>query len=245
MKTKKLFLPAIMLFMAFLSTSCIFDFNVITGKGKIVTETRSAKGFTGIELQAGANVEIVKGNTFSVTVSDYENLVKHISTEVSDNYLIIKNEPNSVHLWNSKANVVVTMPDSLYNIQLSGSGNINITSGFKDIQLLLLSGSGNINLNGDCILNKLEANIVGSGNINATGNSTVQNLTTRISGSGNIHLSQLKAKVADCSISGSGRMNVFIEDTLEASVSGSGDIEYEGTPKVDSHVSGSGNVYKN
>ena len=127
----------------------------------------------------------------------------------------------------------------------AGSGNINITSGFKDIQLLLLSGSGNINLNGDCILNKLEANIVGSGNINATGNSTVQNLTTRISGSGNIHLSQLKAKVADCSISGSGRMNVFIEDTLEASVSGSGDIEYEGTPRVDSHVSGSGNVYKN
>ena len=245
MKTKQMFLPAIMLFMAFLSTSCIFDFNVITGKGKIVTETRSANGFTGIELQSSANVEIVRGNTFNVTVSDYENLVKHISTEVSDNHLIIKNEPNSVHLWNSRANVVVTMPDSLYNIQLSGSGNINITSSFKDIKLLLLSGSGNINLNGDCNLNKLEANIIGSGNINANGNSTVQNVSTRISGSGNIHFLQLKSKTADCSISGSGRINLFVEDTLEASVSGSGDIVYDGTPKVDSHISGSGNVYKN
>jgi hypothetical protein len=245
MKTKNIFLSATILFMTFLCSSCIFDFNVITGKGNVVTETRSAKDFTAIELKTGANMEIVKGNIFNVSVTDYENLVKYLSVEVVDCHLIIKKDPKSVHIWNSKAKVVVTMPDPLYSLQLSGSGNLNVLSAFHDLQLLLLSGSGNIGLRSDCQLNKLEANISGSGNINATGNLTVQNLSTRISGSGNIHLSQMKAKDADCSISGSGKMYLFIVDNLDAHISGSGNIIYSGTPKVNSHISGSGNVYKN
>ena len=245
MKTYKLFLPVVMLFMTFLSSSCIFDMNVITGKGNIITETRSSKDFTAIDLQTGANVEIVKGNTFKVSVSDYENLVKYTVVEVVDNHLIIKRKPNSVHFWNSKTKVVVTMPDPLYSLQLSGSGNLNVLSAFNDLQSLVLSGSGNVELHSDCQLNKLEANIIGSGNINAIGNFTVQDLSTRISGSGNIHLSQMKAKKADCSISGSGKMYVLIEDNLEAYISGSGSIIYSGSPIVNKHISGSGNVYRN
>jgi len=245
MITKKMLLPTMMLFMTFMGSSCIFDYKVIKGKGNFVTETRSITGFTSIELQTGADVGIVKGKTFNVCVSDYENLVKYLSVEVVENRLIIKKDPKSVYLWNSKAKVVVTMPDPLYSLQLSGSGKLDVLSAFNDLQLLFLSGSGNIDLLSDCQLNKLEANITGSGNINTTGSCTAQNLSTKISGSGNIQLSQMKAKTADCSISGSGKMYVFIEDHLEAHIFGSGDIVYSGTPVVNSHLSGSGNVYKN
>lgn len=242
MKTMKLLLP-ILVIVLFISTSCIFDLNAISGKGNIVTENRQASNFTSIELQSSANVEIVKGTSFKVSVSDYENIIQYLSIEVVDSRLIIKKKPFTVNLWNSKAKVVVTLPDPLYSVKLSGSGNMKVNSTFNDLGFLILSGSGNIEVNNDCRLNKLEAQISGSGNINAIG--SVQELNSQISGSGNIRFSQLKAKTATCTISGSGNMYVFIEERLEAYLSGSGDIVYSGTPQVNTHKSGSGRVYKN
>lgn len=241
MKRTKLFLP-ILIFVLFVSTSCILDLNAISGTGSIVTETRSAADFTSVELQTSANVEIVKGNDFNVSVSDYENIIQYLIVEVVDNRLIIKKKPFTVNLWNSKAKVVVTMPDPLYSLKLAGSGNLKVNSAFNDLGFLLLSGSGNIELNRDCRLNKLEAQISGSGNMNAIG--SVEELNTKISGSGSIRFSQMKAKTANCTISGSGNIYVFIEERLEAYLSGSGDIVYSGTPEVNSHLSGSGHVYK-
>ena len=244
MKTNQLFLPAAMAFMLFFGTSCFLDLNVISGKGSIVTETRNATNFTSIELQTAADVEIVKGNSFDISVSDYENIVGYLKTEVADNRLIIKKEPFSVNVWNSKAKVIVTMPDPLYSLTLAGSGNMKVRSTFNDLQFMLLSGSGNVELGCYCQLNKLEAQLVGSGNINATATGTVQSLYTKISGSGNIEFSQLKAKTGNCTISGSGNMYVYIEDKLEAFLSGSGDIVYSGNPTINSNLSGSGRVYK-
>lgn len=244
MKTKNLFLPSILVFMLFFSTSCLSDWNVISGKGSIVTETRAAKDFSSIELQTSADVEIVKGTSFNVSVSDYENIVQYLTVDVVDNRLIIKKEPNKFNLWNSKAKVIVTMPDPLYSLTLVGSGNMKISSAFNNLQFLLLSGSGNIELNCDCQLNKLEAQLVGSGNINATRTGTVQDLDTKISGSGDIQFSQLKAKNATCTVSGSGNIYVYIEDKLDASLTGSGNIVYSGNPIINSNLSGSGRVYK-
>jgi len=242
MKTCKFYLPFILLSVLVVSTSCIFDLNAITGTGNIKTESRSAKDFSTIELQTSADVEIVKGNTFNVSVSDYENLVKYLIVEVVDNRLIIKNQPKTLNLWNSKAKVIVTLPDPLYSIKLAGSGNIKVLSAFNDLKFMLVSGSGNIEVNSNCRLIKLEAQIAGSGNID--GNGTVQDLFTKISGSGNIKFSEMKAKNANCRLSGSGNIYVFIENRLDAFLAGSGDIVYSGSPVVNSHLSGSGSIYK-
>jgi hypothetical protein len=242
MKKTFLFLP-VMVFVLVVSTSCIFDLNAITGKGSIVTENRNAKDFTSIELQTAADVEIVKGNSFSVSASDYENLIQYLVVEVIDNRLIIKKKPNSPNSWNSKAKVMVTLPDPLYSMKLSGSGNMRVRSAFNDLGVLALSGSGNIELKSDCRLKKLEAQISGSGNMYGTG--TVEDLYTKISGSGNIHFADLKAKSGNCTVSGSGNVYVFVENRLDAYLSGSGDIVYSGTPSVNSHKSGSGHIYKN
>jgi len=242
MKTYKFYLPIVLLFVLIVSSSCIFDLNVITGTGNIITESRSAKDFSTIELQTSADVEIVKGNRFNVSVSDYENLVKYLIVVVVDNRLIIKNQSKTINLWNSKAKVTVTLPDPLYSIKLAGSGNMRVLSTFNDLQFMLVSGSGNIVVNSNCQLIKLEAQIAGSGNID--GNGTVQDLYTKISGSGNIKFSEMKAKNANCTLSGSGNIYVFIENRLDAFLSGSGDIVYSGSPVVNSHLSGSGSIYK-
>jgi hypothetical protein len=243
MKTTKLLLPGILVFLLFVNTSCFLDLNAISGTGSIVTEKRNATDFTSIEMNTAADMEIVKGNSFSVTVSDYENIIRYLTVEVVNHRLIIKKNPLTVNLRNSKAKVVVTMPDPLYSLKMAGSGTMKVNSAFNDLKFMSLSGSGNVELKSSCRLAKLEATISGSGSMYATG--TVQDLHTKITGSGNILFSTMKATNATCTLTGSGNMYVYIEKKLEAFLTGSGNIVYSGSPGVNSHLSGSGHISKN
>lgn len=240
MKTTKLFI--VLAVLPFLFASCISDWHAISGNGAIVSESRTVANFKSVELQSSANVEIVKGNTFSVNVSDYENLLQYLTVKVIDNRLVIKKEPETVNLWNSKAKVIVTMPDSLYAVTLAGSGEMRVDPAFSKLQSLMLYGSGSILIEDYCALDKLEAQITGSGNIRAKG--TVNKLTTRMTGSGNMLLSDLEAYDAKCTLTGSGNMYVSVENELDVYLTGSGDIIYYGNPTVNSYASGSGKVYK-
>lgn len=212
------------------------------GKGSIITESRTATDFTSVKLLGDADVEIVKGSTFKVEASDYENIIQHLSVKVEDHELVISKDPATTVLLNSKAKVTVTMPDSLTAISLTGSGDIDVNSAFKDIQMLSLTGSGNININQNVDLNILSANIIGNGNITALGK--VNTLTAQISGSGEIQFSDLQAESATCSISGSGNIDINVVTALNATISGSGIISYSGTPAVTKHITGSGSVVK-
>jgi len=242
MNTKKIAFPVILSFLLFLNTSCFLDLNAISGSGSLVTQDRQATNFTSIELQTASDVEIVKGNTFHVSVSDYENLIQYLTVEVVDNRLIIKKKPTNISLVNSKAKVVVTLPDPLYSLKLTGSGTMQVNSAFNNLKYLLLTGSGKIDLKTSCRLDRLEATISGSGNIQGIG--SIQDLHTKISGSGNIVFSDMKAKTASCTLTGSGSMYVYVEDNLEAFLSGSGNIIYSGSPVVHSNRSGSGHISK-
>lgn len=235
-------MPIVLVFMALFHTACFSDWNAVSGKGSIISETRHAESFTAIELQTAADVEIVKGNAYHVTVSDYENLLQYITLEVVDNRLVIKKDPLTINLWNSKARVTVTMPDSLYAVTLAGSGQMNIDPAFSKLESLRLNGSGNIFIEDYCALDKLEAQITGSGNIRAKG--TVNNLNAKVTGSGNMMLSGLEAYDAKCTLAGSGNMYVAVENELVVYLTGSGDVFYYGNPIVNSYASGSGKVYK-
>ncbi len=222
-----------------LFTSCI-DWFGTTGKGNIVTESRTATDFQSIELLTAANVDIVKGDTFIVEVSDYENIIKHLSVKVVSHNLIISTDPITTILINSKAHVTITMPDSLKAVALSGSGDLNLNSGFKDLNTMILTGSGNITSIENMNVDKLNASILGSGNITAHGN--VKALTALISGSGDIKFADLAAETAQCTISGSGSIYVNATNSLKAVISGSGNIEYTGNPTVSQTITGSGTV---
>jgi hypothetical protein len=224
-------------------SSCIGDLFGITGKGNIVTQTRSVKDFQSITLNNAAKVNIVKGDSFKVEVSDYENIVQYLSVKVTDHNLMISTDPIYTLLVNSQAKVTITMPDSLINVSLNGSGDININSAFKDLKSAIIIGSGNINANQTLNISSLNASIVGSGNITAKGN--VSTLTALITGSGNLLLSNLNATAATCTISGSGNINVGVVNSLKATISGSGNVIYSGTPTVDVSITGSGKVLHN
>jgi translation initiation factor IF-1 len=226
----------------FLFTSCT-DWFGVTGTGNIISQKRTATDFHSVSLLTAAKVYIVKGDSFKVEISDYENLLQHISIKVDNHNLTISNDPIFTVLLNSKAKVTITMPDSLLGVAIAGSGDINLNSPFKDLNTLAITGSGNIYANEPLNILAMNASILGSGNITAIG--SVQTLTGLISGSGNLQLSNLNATNANCTISGSGSIYVHSNTSLKATISGSGNIIYSGNPIVDASITGSGKVFHN
>lgn len=229
--------------LAIVLASCVTWFtscNRETGNGEITTEVRQVDSFTKIDLSNSADVEIIKGDTLKVEVSDYENLLDNISIETVNNKLIIKNKPLRIHIKNSKAQVKITIPNTISDIDISGSGNISITDGLAASVSLHISGSGNIQAYTTYDFSSVNLDISGSGNIEMNG--ITNSLHTNISGSGNIQCKDLEAQTADCDISGSGDVTVRVIDNLQANISGSGNITYYGTATVSTDISGSGNV---
>jgi hypothetical protein len=242
MNSKRIPLYLLLITSLFLFSSCL-DWFGTTGKGNIVTQNVTATNFQNIELLNAANVDIIKGDTFEVQISDYENIIQNLSVAVVNHNLVISTIPIGTILLNSKAHVTIIMKDSLNAVAIAGSGNVNLNSPFKDLNTTILTGSGNIFSNENLNINQLNASILGSGNISAKGN--VNSLTGLISGSGNLNFSNLIAKKASCTISGSGTMNVNVTDSLKALITGSGSIKYKGNPIISSTITGSGVVSPN
>ncbi len=216
--------------------------NTVTGSGNIVTQTPTVSRFEEIEVASHCDVTIYHGNEFKVEVSDYENLLQYLKFEVTGKKLTIKTEPDNISLNNSKAKATIYMPDLLRKLTISGSSDIVLNDGFKDITDLNVSGSGNITGTQPATMNNIRATIEGSGDITMTG--TANNLDLSIEGSGNIDFAGVTAQAATCSIDGSGDIIVNAAVALSATINGSGDILYYGNPTVTQKINGSGRVKK-
>ncbi|OXA81726.1 Putative auto-transporter adhesin, head GIN domain [Flavobacterium aquidurense] len=215
----------------------------IDGNGKVVTQTRNTAEYDAIKVSGSFDVDLVAGKEGKITIKGEENILDLIVVEVEDNTLKIQVKKNTnIHSSMGKK-VHLTVPfEKISELNLSGSGDIQSKDAIKtDKFLARLSGSGNFNL----ALNAaaLELNLSGSGNVRLKG--SADSFTTKLSGSGNIDAGELKSKIVDVNVSGSGDSKVNCSENLTARVSGSGDIKYTGNPeKRDVKVSGSGNISK-
>lgn len=219
-------------------TSCFYlNANSILGSGNIVSETRELPKFNSIQVSGSADLTIIKGETLNVTLSDYETLLPYWDLVVSDNTLQVKTKPFST-LVNTRAKVTITLPTSLYDIRVNGSGNVDIISTFSTLNKININGSGKVTSSQLADYKSLDIYIGGSGDVMLSG--TAQQLTAKINGSGAIKLSQLSAIDAECNISGSGDIYIDVQKTLKAYIYGSGNIIYTGRPALDAHGSGSG-----
>jgi hypothetical protein len=64
----------------------------------------------------------------------------------------------------------------------------------------------------------------------------------KIIGSGSINAAQLNSDVAIVYISGSGVVDVDVNNALDVTIIGSGKVYYTGNPTVEDYISGSGEV---
>jgi len=218
--------------------SCIKE--QINGDGPLVTATRSINNFSGIDLRCSANIIYKQDAAYKVEVTAQQNILDVMITENSNSKLVIRYKNDVRVKSHDQITIIVSSPD-LRNVRISGSGNVTSTTPLNATSFEMdISGSGDINFT-DLTTGVIDAAISGSGNIKVnSGTGTEEKL--RISGSGNINLENVVATKANTTTSGSGETRVNASQNLDVNISGSGSVYYKGTPVVNTSISGSGKV---
>ena len=183
-----------------------------------------------------ATLFLTQGDEHSVTISAQPNIIDEIDFRVRNRELVINNDRCLRNY--EPVEIYMTVPE-IRELSISGSGSIISQNQIfiSDLELNL-SGSGymDLDINGDDVF----ARISGSGDMKLQG--FIDDLDYTVSGSGNLHAFDLEAQTADIRISGSGNVEVTVNEHLDVRISGSGDVYYRGAPAIESRISGSGKV---
>ncbi len=191
--------------------------NVTVAKGPIKTEERTVAVFSGIEVDAPAEVTFSPAATPHVTVTAPADILALIETEVQDGTLVIGLRGSVVLA--SPILVAVRGP-GLAAIGLAGAGRVKATGLSGPDLSISLSGSGAVAANG-----------------------AVGRIGIRLSGSGDVDVAAIRAADVSAAITGSGSIRAFASASVEAELTGSGEfIVFGNPPQRATRVTGSGEV---
>lgn len=210
------------------------------GNGNTISEIRDIKGFDRIVTEDNINLFISEDSTFEVKIETGDNLIKLISTVVTDGELRIKNNNKCNFVRNKKdVNVYVRLPVIKY-ITSEGYGKIEsldtLTSPVFDIRT---KGPGDIQLKVNN--SKVISHMFGNGDIYLSGNTNEH--ACHIVGQGFANCSDLRTNYTWIYSKTSGNVYVNAKDLLQVILESSGNIYYSGNPQVDATVKGSGGIF--
>jgi hypothetical protein len=201
---------------ALLLTGCA----IAPGSGQTVAESRDVSGFTKVQLTGSGEVTVRQSGVESLTVEADTKLLPLVTSEVSNNTLVLGRKRSTIFLSSRTIRYQVEVRD-LTGLSVSGSGDITAT---------------------DISTAALRVEISGSARITASGSAEVQELD--ISGSGSYRGADLDSKRARAQITGSGEGDLTVRDALDVRISGSGSVTYSGDPQVTQQITGSGKLTK-
>ncbi|CAN5388992.1 head GIN domain-containing protein [soil metagenome] len=209
------------------------------GNGNIRTRSLVINNFNEINLNVDADVYVRQGNTREITVTGEENVLDRLDGSVKDNEWDIEFTRNFNDY--EKLEIYITMPD-IRKLKVSSSGNIIGLNTYNVNKIdLEVTGSGIIEVGVDAD-DEVKNTISGSGDIRVSGATDKNKIN--ISGSGSVRSYALISKDVDATISGSGDAQVHATNNLKARLSGSGNVRYHGSPDTDIETSGSGVVVR-
>ena len=210
----------------------------IRGSGPVITETRDLPIHRDISIAIPADVYIYQSQEKEITLEAQANILDVIETQVQDSELGIRLK-ETVELGDHEPIIIYISSALFNNIRLSGKVNLySETLIVTDVLDVKISGTGEVDIKVHA--NTVAASITGNGKMWFEGE-TISEIFT-ISGTGNIYAFDLLSKISDVSISGSGDMEINVEEHLSAYISGTGDIYYRGYPSIKSLITGTGKL---
>jgi len=192
----------------------------LRGHGDIITETRSLSSFKKLSLSESMEIEVIKSIERKVEITGYANLVAALETKNSNQRLML-DYGNRIWVRNDNVKLKIFTPD-IEAIEISGSSNVILRTGFSG---------------------RLDVNISGSGSL-YTDSTNFDHLNLNISGSGNINTEPATTKNAEAHIGGSGKIKVRVSEFLKVRIGGNGEVKYWGNPQTDVNISGNGKVLR-
>jgi hypothetical protein len=211
----------------------------VHGNHKVTRSERNVGSFTGIKVSAGIDVYLKQGDHEAITVEADENLHEYIITVVKGGILHVYKEVNFRDTEEER--VYVTIKE-IKSVETSSAGDVVGESPLRSERLeLSASSAGDITL--EIFAKEVEVDISSSGDMTLSGET--DNLNADLSSAGDLKAYDLKARVADLSVSSAGDAEINVSERITASASSAGDIYYTGDPKyLDVHASSAGGVHK-
>ncbi len=190
----------------------------MTGSGKVVNESRTVSGFTGLVVNGAGKVSLDRTGTETLTVTTDDNLLPCIVTEVRGGTLYIEFKPNVVADKTTELTFKLTVKE-LNSLEVNGA----------------VAVEGN-NLQAS----QLSVSVNGAGAVKLVGK--IDQLNVSLSGAGAFNSENVECKRATVTNNGAGAAIVRVSESLNATINGIGYIEYIGNPQVTKSVNGIGAV---
>ncbi len=214
--------------------------NKTMGDGPSITRNYSLTGFSSVEASLDGEVYYTQDSIYKVEIYGQSNILDQIETPIVGGKLRLQFKK---FLKIGKHNRIITYIHSpnITGLSINGSGSMFVNQP-------IVSGNINLNVIGSGSINVLSytgssisADISGSGRITVSGGA-VSNSNLQISGSGDIDMLNLESGSVTTNTSGSGNLTAKVVNFLNVRISGSGNVYYRGNPSINANISGSGKV---
>ncbi len=215
---------------------------VITGSGRVTSETRAVTGIERVTLEGLGEVTVQEGAADALTIEAEDNLLPLITSVVEGGNLRLGFDRAT---WRDSIRptqpirYVLTMR-ALQAFDLNGSGSLRANSLHADSLMLTINGTGDVTI--DYLeASRLDLRLTGAGDVTLAGQVDTQDI--EIGGSGQYQAGDLDSGTTSITISGSGDTVVWVRDDLSINITGSGTVSYFGDPNISRRdISGSGDI---
>lgn len=235
---------SLLLFAMFWVLSVVAAQTQIDGSGNIAVQERKLSPFMVLENVSAANVVVVQDAEYKAIVKTYDNVIRHVFTQVDGNTLTVSMEKNISY---NKTEVIVEIhAPHLVEIVNSGPGEVNINSLKADEFTLINKGPGDVRSSCLLVSKTLVMTNAGPGDM-IVGFMTQEDVTIANSGPGDMVLSVMRDVTSSMKVQNAGPGDVILKklsvDDLQATNKGPGDLVLSGkADKMTVVNSGAGDV---
>jgi hypothetical protein len=199
--------------------------------------------FTGIRAGgAFETIEIVRSDSYSVTITGEENLFKNLEVSKDGNTLRIGHSPHlgwMARLTRPRARITLPI---LKELKLSGACRGTV-SGFNSAEDFRLELSGASSLGGEITAGNIQFDLSGASQVRLTG--SANEAVIQASGANQADLRAFSVHNAAIKLSGASNLTLRMDGKLDARLSGASHFGYIGNPVMgDIRTSGASRLSK-
>jgi hypothetical protein len=236
---KRLIFVSLMAVLALTLNACTI--NMITGSGRLITETRNVSDFNSLLFAGIGDVTIVQGGSEGLKIEAEDNIMPKIITEVRGSQLYIGFvRENWQDIVRPTKGIKLTLSiKDLNSMEISGVGSLNADSLQANDLSIKVDGAGGVTIHKLAATN-LTTIMSGAGNIELSGKASALDAT--LSGVGNFACGDLQVQTADVKVTGAGGATVWASSHLDVNITGAGSVSYYGSPSIAKNIAGVGVV---
>lgn len=230
----------VMLRLAALAITSVLAVGALSGcalaRGPLTAEDRSIDAATAIVLDTPGNLTISEGEP-ALVIHAPSSALRLLTSEVRNGVLTLGARPGTAQLLFGEVRYDLTLP-SLEHLEINGSGDVVSDVPIGDLEVEI-NGTGDIEVSA-IDGSRVSIDISGSGDVELHGRTG--DLAISVDGSADIVGHRLDAERVTVEVDGSGDIDVAASESLDVSLSGSGTVTYSGKPEITEDISGSGEV---